>query len=143
MKHIKTKRIFESYSIPTIPNDIKEDLKDICLDITDVGFKIDFQLRFENKIIDPTFNNINHVLEISYNMNYHGSFWFKDIEEVVQRIKDYFDDNYRGVQILGGYSGTWLPFDISKDISTQPESRFEIYGVRVEFKIKNEPDKEK
>ena len=83
MKYMKTYKIFESLS-----TDELEDIKDICIELEDKGFKV-------------------HVSKM-------GLKYFIIYEEVVERLKEYLGDRIIYIHTYNvnskGY-GTWVPFN--------------------------------
>lgn len=77
----------------SLPKDIEQDLKDICLELRDIGF---------NTYI--YYHNNQHILQITYKKpNTEGDFRFeyKEVEEVVERIKDYMSSKEYRVYVHG------------------------------------------
>lgn len=98
MKHLKTyNKIFESNitempglsDLAVLPDDIKSELKDICLELQDDGFNILLReyesnyLKYDYLIID----------RLKYTQRIDGKslhdFKKEDVMEVIERIKDY------------------------------------------------------
>ena len=105
MRHIKSYRIFESNDI-----NVREDLTEICYELTDG--------RFDIKIYDgpefPGWGNIPgsgmnqpHIergdkilcINLSDYRDYDG-FSFDEVREVILRVVDYLGDRYKGCSVL-------------------------------------------
>jgi hypothetical protein len=93
MKYLK---IFENFS----EDEIKSTLKDLCLDLTDEGFKILFSkpksvnISFFNKITSKD-TGLNWFSTVSlYKRNFGDYFTFSEVIDVVLNIKDYLDDKW-------------------------------------------------
>ena len=80
MKYLK---IFENFS----EDEIKSTLKDLCLDLTDEGFKIKFYIK------PNTSSALSNYMYI-YKENFGKYFTFSEVIDVVLNIKDYLDDKY-------------------------------------------------
>ena len=80
MKYLK---IFENFS----EDEIKSTLKDLCLDLTDEGFKIKFYIK------PNTASALSNYMYI-YKENFGKYFTFSEVIDVVLNIKDYLDDKY-------------------------------------------------
>jgi hypothetical protein len=106
MKHIKSYQIFESLST----EDIREDLTEICYELTDGRFAI--------KIYDDSdFPGWGHIpgsgmnvprverddkilcIYLSDYRDYDG-FSFDEVREVILRMVDYLGDRYKGCSVL-------------------------------------------
>ncbi len=126
MKHIKSKIIFESgYSYKHLPT--VEDIKDICLELGDIGFSIKFEV-FDDFISLYIFKGV-YVGEW-YRFNY------RLVKEYSDRIKEYLGDLYIQRSILIG--GVWNKTDpigtrSVPENETIPESGL-ISGVCIKFK---------
>jgi hypothetical protein len=88
MKHIKTHKLFES-------TEREEDIKDICLELEDEGFNIEY-----NNVLDP-------VKSIGINVPYREGagvisefFDYDQVKEVVDRIVLYLGDKFVGLYIV-------------------------------------------
>jgi hypothetical protein len=99
MKHIKTYKIFESL-LPkesvneTLSPDEISDIKDICLELEDKGYSIQFNTT-------PTTNGyyivmIEKITEYPYN----DGFVYNDVEEVVDRLQDYIGMKIMEISVL-------------------------------------------
>lgn len=94
-----------------LSKDIVSDLKDICLEIIDDGFKIDFwndselEDDIENNRIKPLNSysrfedeQINeNEFRMSINHTHRDSFRYSEVSEVVERIKDFMSQ--RGYEV--------------------------------------------
>lgn len=69
-----------------LSEDVMQDLNDICLELTDVGFKVDI------------YNEDDHKDVIIFKPN-HGLFKYKEVKDVVERIKDYIKDQNYSIEI--------------------------------------------
>jgi hypothetical protein len=111
MKHIKSYQIFESLST----EDVREDLTEICYELTDGRFKI--------KIYDDSdFPGWGHIPGSGMNvprvergdkilciylsghkglgLQYYEGFHFDEVREVILRMVDYLGDRYKGCSVL-------------------------------------------
>lgn len=115
MKHIKSYQIFESLST----EDIREDLTEICYELTDgrFGIKIyddsDFpgwghipgsgmnvpRVERDDKILCIYLLNYTGWIDPFKNNHYHG-FSFDEVRDVVLRVVDYLGDRYKGCSVL-------------------------------------------
>lgn len=93
MKYLK---IFENFS----EYEIKSTLKDLCLDLTDEGFKILFSkpksvnISFFSKITSKD-TGLNWFSTVSlYKRNFGDYFTFSEVIDVVLNIKDYLGDKW-------------------------------------------------
>lgn len=93
MKYLK---IFENFS----EDEIKSTLKDLCLDLTDEGFKILFSkpksvnISFFSKITSKD-TGLNWFSTVSlYKRNFGDYFTFSEVIDVVLNIKDYLGDKW-------------------------------------------------
>lgn len=105
MKHIKSYKIFESST-----EDVREDLTEICYELTDGRFGI--------KIYDDSdFPGWGHIpgsgmntprverddkilcIYLSDHRDYDG-FSFNEVREVILRVVDYLGDRYKGCSVL-------------------------------------------
>ncbi len=95
MKHIKSKIIFESgYSYKHLPT--VEDIKDICLELSDIGFSIKFEV-FDDFISLYIFKGV--YLGEWFRFNY------RLVKEYSDRIKEYLGDLYITNSFL--INGVW------------------------------------
>lgn len=90
MKHIKNKRIFEFNS-----EDILSDIKDICLELRDDGYIINLG------DIGPSKYNVNIISN-----KYPGSFEYKSISEVMERIKEYLGNKFISIEVIPYHTPT-------------------------------------
>lgn len=77
MKYLKT---FEKFNSNDDKIRILEDLKDICLELTDVGYDVDINIH-------------------SVNIDHKRAFFINEISEVLDRIKDYMEE--KGYRVIG------------------------------------------
>jgi len=106
MKHLKSYKIFESNK-----EDIVSNLRDICLELEDIGFKFHLNKDSEENIIEF----------VIYSEDKHPSNKFTftdDLSEVVDRI-------YQFMRELGWYSHLWynLGGSIKKKFYIRPDGR--------------------
>ena len=80
MKYLK---IFENFS----EDEIKSTLKDLCLDLTDEGFKIKFYIK------PNTASALSNYMYICKE-NFGKYFTFSEVIDVVLNIKDYLGDKW-------------------------------------------------
>jgi len=85
MKYLK---LFEDYPVePIQPKQVEDDLRDICIELEDLGFSINVNTHTETIYI---FKKSKFVLTtIPFN--------FSEVEEVVSRIKDYLGNNISSI----------------------------------------------
>ena len=115
MRYLKTYKIFESLST----EDIREDLTEICYELTDgrFGIKIyddsDFpgwghipgtgmncpRVERDDKILCIYLLNNTGWTDPLKNNHYHG-FSFDEVRDVVLRVVDYLGDRYKGCSVL-------------------------------------------
>lgn len=94
MNHLK--KFNESNSYQHFPNiiDIINDLKDICLELSDQGFNIWVGSGYG--LANPNFGKLI-ILDISAPVQYYDSkqsrIFFNKSKEVVERLKDYMNQN--------------------------------------------------
>lgn len=121
MRHIKSKRIFES-------SEITEDIKDICIDLEDEGFNISFLSGYPE--IDV--HNRLDINKCSHQGPYFKFFNYKEVEETINRLKDYLCDKFVSVYIKIDYKSRWN--DINHQyFMNDPKSMTCIYGVRLNY----------
>jgi len=82
VKHIKSKMIFESSNL----DQIKDDLNDICLDLTDNGFINGPFYKY------PTLNKYHLILQKNGENDTLDLFKYSDVSETLDRIKRYLGD---------------------------------------------------
>jgi len=105
MRHIKSYQIFESNDI-----NVREDLTEICYELTDGRF--DIKIYDDNEF--PGWGNIPgsgmnqpHIergdkilcINLSDYRDYDG-FSFDEVREVILRVVDYLGDRYKGCSVL-------------------------------------------
>ena len=124
MKHIKTYKIFEHDELDSIYYDVEVvlDLKDICLELKDVGFTIQFNSNDDNSV----YLSIKMIGESSL-LNYYWG----DIDEYVQRIIDYLGNRLiKMLYISEGYGG-YKGIDINKNFQKSKE----LYCLLIDFNL--------
>jgi len=97
---------------------IRETLSDICLDLTDIGYEIEFPFR----------GHTTSTLDITRVNN--STFWYSEVKEVVDRIEQYLGSKFIGVYVLEestGYKGSDQWEVLCKNCETKV--------VRVKFNI--------
>jgi len=123
MKHIVSKRIFESKF-----NDVVEDIKDICLDLTDGIYNIDIQYNKYNK------SDMSLFIKTKNN-TINKSFKYIDVKEIVDRIIRYLGPDFVDLYVFTGKNiyddSEWVLLDGYDD----DELIGYIRGVRIEFNI--------
>lgn len=92
MKHIKPKKIFESITDDLdLPNNIKQDIRDICLEAEDNGFRINCESGITN--YDSSIDRICKIKKFTCiyfrKKKYNHFFKYKEIQDVMERIRDY------------------------------------------------------
>lgn len=129
MNHIKLFESFESESF--------EDIIDICLELEDDGFIVK-KSNFGLSIYKMVFTNVYKI----------GNFKYSEVEEVVERIKNYIGDNFSGIRIDftldstfgngGKTNNDWVNFGqetIPKEPFSNPIYTLDrICGVIIEYK---------
>jgi hypothetical protein len=121
MKHIKSYQIFESST-----EDVREDLTEICYELTDgrFGIKIYDDSDFPGwGHIPGSGMNLPHVerddkilcIYLSDYRDYDG-FSFDEVRDVVLRVVDYLGDRYKGCSVLSVGEGMRSSIN-KKDIS--------------------------
>lgn len=125
MKHLKTKKIFESFSGQSIDSPVIDDIKDICLELSDDGFNIDID---DNPTILYKYQQNYDIISIVIQRNDGGRFYYKDAKEVVDRLEDYLGDRmYRKFVWEGNHLG-WATIGIDSEIDS-------IRGVKIHFSL--------
>ncbi len=122
MKHIVSKRIFESKF-----NDMIEDIKDICLDLTDGVYNIDIQY---NK------SGMSLFIKREGKDTINKSFKYIDVKEIVDRVIRYLGPDFTDMYILNPRNSAndnneWVLLDGYDD----DEAIGSISGVKIEFNI--------
>lgn len=87
MKYLKIFENFSLFNAYRFEDEIKSTLKDLCLDLTDEGFKIKFYIK------PNTASALSNYMYI-YKENFGKYFTFSEVIDVVLNIKDYLDDKY-------------------------------------------------
>jgi len=119
MKHLKYKKVFESIlpELTTI-----EDIKDICLELEDVGLRS--YIGVNRKSLSKARLTPRYEIEI---VNTGSYFYYKDVKEVVERLRHYLGDRLRKIEV---YGNNWAWEDISsKDYLGS------IYSLKIEFVV--------
>jgi hypothetical protein len=122
MKHIKSYKIFESST-----EDVREDLTEICYELTDdrFGIKIYDDSDFPGwGHIPGSGMNLPHVerddkilcIYLSDYRDYDG-FSFDEVREIILRMVDYLGDRYKGCSVLSVGEGMRSSIN-KKDISS-------------------------
>jgi len=121
MKHIKSKMIFESgYSYEHLPT--IEDIKDICLELSDIGFTIKYEV-FDNFISLYIFKG-----------EYQGEWYrfnYSIVKEYNDRIREYLGDLYITNSFL--INGIWYHKE-NKLYPDMDKGDKIISGVCIKFK---------
>lgn len=125
MKHLKTynesisscneARAGQSQHYELLPENIIQELKDICLELTDVGYNCRIEnRRYESKGIFQPYTYImisepwasSLILDISLGKSYGKSNIIdrSEVNEVVERIKDYTSQCGYEMKLSGGFS---------------------------------------
>jgi hypothetical protein len=94
MKWLKT---YESHH--KLSDDIIQNLKDICLELTDQGFGIAINSDLPKSLLSsPPFSNKINLTILKSSSNGNKEFLYKEISEVVERISDFMDSRgYKSV----------------------------------------------
>lgn len=91
MKYLKS--FFEAIDMKDLPEDIKQNLKDICLELTDNGFEIYLtHLEIKGNIKSVYgFEGYCVVLRISKknSLGYYENINTEEVREIIGRVKDY------------------------------------------------------
>ena len=88
MKHLAT---FNESTNPGFPEDILQDLKDICLELKDIGFQIK-----TGRYVDvyKVSKNIDCIRIYKYDkVGHYDTFNYNTVKEYIDRIKDYMKMN--------------------------------------------------
>lgn len=91
MKHIQSKRLFESI-------ESEEDIKDICIELEDDGFSIthfdrdEFTFTVGSGLGHPGTRLL--IIELLNSNHQLTEFKYKRVEEVINRIKDYLGNKF-------------------------------------------------
>ena len=131
MKHIKTYKIFESDSHRS--NGVLNDVEDICSELVDVWYE-----HYHTKLYNSTrkFKSISSYADVEYTLTiskirdsddqynravndddesgiYYLDFDYKDVSEVVERLKDYLGYKLIDISIFtdqksDGFGGDWV-----------------------------------
>ncbi len=124
MKHIKSKKLFESHPgwIKSRPNLIL-DIKDICLELEqDLGYQL--------SINHPSSgSSVSLRKEVGkWPDNKYDNFNYNDISEYVERIKDYLGDTFLNIEVSSVLTNfKWVT--ANGDLSNQ-----KIVGIKINFK---------
>ena len=137
MKHIKTKKTFESLtdkvkSFFTIPSrESIEDVKDICLELTDEGYVVDIS---DDYVICTIV--IHGGVQLSEELPESKVFSYNDVEEVVERLQSYLGKRIRSNQFFpsDGYLG-WINFRDAQGGIPPDYILTSIRGIKIKFKI--------
>ena len=128
MKHLKTIRIFESLtdkvkSFFTIPSrESIEDVKDICLELTDEGYVVDIS-------DDYVICTILIYGESKFN--------YEDIKETVERLQSYLGEKIQDKLVFTGWNG-WVNFDELEKMDVSLGFRADTRNrraIKIKFKI--------
>lgn len=154
MKHIKHRKIFESFiPTPEDKNEVIQIIKDICLEAEDNGFKVSV-----SKVFKGIFRLITIVKVTNQRFPSRGDkkFKYSDVEDVVNRIFSYLGSEKEGdkiscMHVLMAYDmatlGSYYTYDIfnhvlsDNDLVSYPKKgtglfREEyIYNVKIEFAL--------
>jgi len=104
MKYLKTYKIFEE-----VGQNLKDDIKDILLELTDMGYQFDAQWH-------KSTNNHPYVLiersklDWDEKNNKYVGFNHSDIKEVIDRIKDVAEEAGWEIEEDSGYSWVMITF---------------------------------
>ncbi len=111
MKHIV---MFESFiQTRLLPEDVDaDDLRDICLDITDNG-----RLKASVNTIYTNGKQSNYVLIHSYDPRDYDGFTFGDVKDVILRLKDFLGKHYGGCSAVISGDPERVNFDITDEES--------------------------
>jgi len=102
MKHIK---LFEDWSDIT-DNDTISTLKDICLELQDIGFEVSFEHRDITYLSGIRNTGIIRIAKSAKN-TFDYNFNFMEISGVVQRVKRYLGNNFIKAKVVGEYDSTY------------------------------------
>ena len=135
MKHLKP------YNESIIPLSIQQDLRDICLELDDTKSNQTHSGWERRFIYDIVFRGDNDVINYAYDgfisiaTENHTKFAIKDIEDVIERIKEYCQINKIEYEITTPGYGTHYYSEYGKEAKWHPEVN------RVIFKLSWNEDK--
>lgn len=130
MKHIKTKKTFESLtdkvkSFFTIPSrESIEDVKDICLELTDEGYVVDIS---DDYVICT-------ILIYSKTSLIKSKFNYEDIKETVERLQSYLGEKIQDKLVFTGWNG-WINFDEMEKMNVSNRRAQPWSAIKIKFKI--------
>ena len=123
MKHIKSKKLFESITDYEI-----SDIKDICLELGDKGFNV--QVNSVN-IIPATKYNVWIVKSIQ---DTYVEFLYSEVEEVIDRLKDYLGDKITNIDVNVDYYWTNINSRQGDRISQGANQLSGLRGILIKIK---------
>jgi hypothetical protein len=123
MKHIKSKKLFESITDYEI-----SDIKDICLELGDKGFNV--QVNSVN-IIPATKYNVWIVKSIQ---DTYVEFLYSEVEEVIDRLKDYLGDKITNIDVNVDYYWTNINSRQGDRISQSANQLSGLRGISIKIK---------
>lgn len=149
MKHIKP--YDETYFNIDLPKDVLSDLKDICLELSDSGFQIDIDKKgaadpcnpfdrpkYSNVWIYLTYKEARKRENRQEGEDYSFTFTYKEIEEVVERIKDYIQSKGYQIEIYLFKNGKVSNLENNKEKATLVKLSFNDIKSHNESKIEDE-----
>jgi hypothetical protein len=126
MKYLKTYEEISGFT--TLTDEMKSDLKDILLELTDVGFTV----IFERNYIAPRTPSSDYILigkdqcVLGGQMGKYKTFKWSDISEVMSRITEYMAEEHR---YHACFNSNYLESDPQKIVSTS------IYFMKIPSNI--------
>lgn len=146
MNHLKTYRIFESI-------ESEEDIKDICLELEDIGFIISHHLAHGAILIDAigiasydrVVNSSDTVMCLCINMagpeNSTKDFKYSEVGEVVERLKDYL--GFKFLTTKARINNTWYMLSRNNYIQIMKDhylentriDRFSVNYIEIFYKL--------
>ncbi len=141
MKYLK---YFESNSFDVL----KEDIKDICLELTDIGYSIKIRKKIDDHDIFTNYGE--YRFSIGKNNGDHYStdpelyFDYKDVKETIERLKEYLGKNrVVNVQVLNNEEDEDGNLSLVRNrLNTKVDGIMmnswylhDIYSLEIEFKL--------
>lgn len=132
MKHIKSKKIFESTVISKHIHDMTEDIDDICLELKDEGFNIS-RVNYDGLPGKKEYRGNIVIAKVDRGDIEKFPFKYYESSEVVDRLKDYISKESIGGGLISVsvcskvlHQVAWRPSkDVSKDTT--------VFGIAIIF----------
>ncbi len=120
-------RLFES-------NGVIDDIKDICLELEDIGLDVEIESsdRFNGQISISK----NQIGDASQDDSLHEFFDYNEVSEVIERLKDYLGDRMISIMVASldnedGGIYTWNELDSPNDMWYLDE----VHDIEIYFMI--------